>query len=189
MSTTATEIRNNNGIDPAALEQLAKRASCGGACDPQASFRVSTTWRGGAKSESRVTGYDLHGKTIAKNFVIPVDEPKELTGTGAGPNPQEVLMAAVNACMVFGYVAVATLQGVTIESLSIESQGDLDLRGVLALDPKVKPGYESLHYTIRVKGDGTPEQFKAIHEAVIATSPNRWTIAEPVKVTGELIVE
>jgi hypothetical protein len=98
-------------------------------------------------------------------------------------------MAAVNACMVFGYVAVATLQGVTIESLSIESQGDLDLRGVLALDPKVKPGYESLHYTIRVKGDGSPEQFKAIHEAVIATSPNRWTIAEPVKVTGELIVE
>ena len=189
MSTTATMSRNGNGIEPAALKQLAARAACGGACDPQARFGVSTTWRGGARSESRVTGYDLHGKYIARNFVIPIDEPKELAGTGAAPNPQEVLMAAVNACMVFGYVAIATLQGVTIESLSIESHGELDLRGVLALDAKTKPGYESLHYTIRVKGDGTPEQFKAIHDAVIATSPNRWTMANPVKVTGDLIGE
>jgi len=98
-------------------------------------------------------------------------------------------MAAFNSCMVVGYVANAALQGIEVESLSIESEGDLDLRGFLGLDSKVKPGYDQIHYVLRIKGSGTPEQFQQLHETVIATSPNRWNIANPIKLTSELIVE
>jgi hypothetical protein len=52
----------------------------------------------------------------------------------------------------------------------------------------VKPGYDELHYTVRIKGNGTAEQFKEIHDAVIKTSPNRWNIANPIKLTSDLIV-
>src|SRR3546814_6351849 len=79
------------------------------------------------------------------------------------------LLAALNACMMVGYVAQCALRGIVLESLDIETQGDIDLRGFLGLDPRVAPGYESLSYTVRIKGDGTPEQFAEIHEAVKAT--------------------
>ena len=177
-----------NGVDTAALKQLARRAA-GGGREAQVKFAVATRWQGGVASETRVEGYEVGGRKVAKDFSIPIDEPCELGGSNAGPNPQEMLMAAFNACMIVGYAAGAALQGIDLESVSIESSGQLDLRGFLGLDPSVKPGYERIHYVVRIKGNATAEQFKKLHENVMATSPNRWTVANPVTLSSDLIVE
>jgi uncharacterized OsmC-like protein len=149
---------------------------------------VTTRWAGGTRSETRVEACEIAGRRVAKDFAIRVDEPCELAGTNAHANPQEYLLAALNACMMVGYVAQASLAGIELESVEIESRGDIDLRGFLGLDPAVKPGYDRVHYTVRVKGNGTPEQFDRIHKAVMATSPNRFNIASPVTLTSDLIV-
>ena len=188
MSTALQSKQQVNGIDTVALRQLADSAAVGGQ-NAQVKFAVATAWQGGAKSESRVTGYEIAGRQVTKDFSILADEPKELCGANTQPNPQEILMAAFNSCMVVGYVAGATMNGIELESLVIETDGDLDLRGFLGLDSKVKPGYDEIHYTVRIKGDGTPEQFAAIHKTVMATSPNRWNMANPIKLTSELVVE
>jgi uncharacterized OsmC-like protein len=117
------------------------------------------------------------------------DEPLELLGTNTAPNPQELLMSALNACMMVGYVAGAALNGITLQKLEIETSGTLDLRGFLGLDDKVKPGYEKLSYVVRIKGNGTPLQFREIHETVMRTSPNYFNIARPIYLDGELKVE
>jgi hypothetical protein len=44
----------------------------------------------------------------------------------------------------------------------------------------VLPGYETLSYTVRIKGSGTKEEFAEIHEAVLATSPNFYNVSRPV---------
>jgi hypothetical protein len=80
------------------------------------------------------------------------DEPVELLGTDTAPNPQEMLMAALNACVMVGYVAGAALRGITLETLELETSGELDLRGFLGIDANVKPGYDSVQYTVRIKG-------------------------------------
>src|SRR5881275_1991298 len=87
-------------------------------------------------------------------------------------NPQEHLLAALNACMMVGYVAQCAVRGITLESLEIQTDGDIDLRGFLGVDPTVPPGYENLSYIVRIKGSGTKEDFAEIHDAVMATSPN-----------------
>jgi hypothetical protein len=91
--------------------------------------------------------------------------------------------------MMVGYVAQCALRGITLESLEIETEGDIDLRGFLGLDPGVVPGYESLSYTVRIKGDGTAEQFAEIHEAVKATSPNFYNVANAITLRPKLVVE
>ena len=73
--------------------------------------------------------------------------------------------------------------------LEIETDGDIDLRGFLGLDPAVPPGYESLNYTVRIKGSGTREQFAEVHKAVMATSPNFHNVSRPVDLKPTLIVE
>jgi hypothetical protein len=44
---------------------------------------------------------------------------------------------------------------------------ELDLRGFLGIDPNLKPGYDSLRYVVRIKGNGTAEQFEEIHQNII----------------------
>jgi uncharacterized OsmC-like protein len=82
------------------------------------------------------------------------------------------LIAALNACLTVGYVAQCAVRGITLESLAIETEGEIDLRGFLGIDPAITPGYDNLRYKVYIKGDATKEQFAEIHRAVMATSPN-----------------
>lgn len=154
----------------------------------QTHWSVATTWRGGTRSDTRVTHATIGEVNVERDFTIKIDEPRELCGSDQFANPQEYLLAALNACMTVGYVANCTLQGIEVEELRIEVEGDIDLRGFLGL-AKVAPGYESLRYTVHIKGSGTPEEFQKIHETVMATSPNYHNLARPVKLQGRLVVQ
>lgn len=152
-------------------------------------WHVITTWQGQTRSRTEVEGYGLGGEQVSRRFSIDIDEPRELGGSNNFANPQEYLIAALNACMTVGYVAQCAVRGITLESLSIETDGDIDLRGFLGVDPAVPPGYETLSYTVRIKGRGTKEQFAEVHEAVMATSPNFYNLSRAVALEPVLIVE
>ncbi|MHC5109282.1 MAG: OsmC family protein [Planctomycetota bacterium] len=185
MTKLATQ---SNGIDTDALQQVmedVKRDPATGI----AGFEVKTGWKGGTRSETRVERWSLGGRALAKNFTIAIDEPHELLGENTAPNPQEYLFAAINACMMATYVAAASMQGIELEHLEIETRGELDLRGFLGLDNTVSAGYDAIDYTVRVKGNGTPKQFAAIHEWVKKTSPNYFNMANAIGMNADIIVE
>ena len=64
-----------------------------------------------------------------------------------------------------------------------------DLRGFFGLDSSVAAGYRELQSRVVVKGDGTAEQFRKIHEMVLATSPNFYNINRTIPVVPALIIE
>jgi uncharacterized OsmC-like protein len=152
-------------------------------------WRVATSWQGQTRSRAEVEGFGIGGEEVPRRFAIDIDEPLELGGSNRFANPQEHLIAALNACMTVGYVAQCAVRGITLESLAIETEGEIDLRGFLGLDPAVTKGYENLRYKVRIKGDGTKEQFGEIHEAVMATSPNFYNLSRPVALEPTLVVE
>jgi len=191
MKATATKSEASNivnGIDVDAVNQAIQDIAQDSA-KGLTRWQVTTSWRGGTRTETKVDSYQIGGETIRKNFQILTDEPLELFGTNQAPNPQEVLMAALNACMAVGYAANCALRGIELEELRIETQGDLDLRGFFSLDPEVKPGYDELRYTVHIKGKATEAQFREVHEAVSATSPNRFNIANPIRLKADLIID
>ena len=149
---------------------------------------MTSAWQGQTHTRSTVEGFVLGGEEIERHFTIDIDEPEQLGGTNRFANPQEYLLAAPNSCMVVGYVALCAFQGITLESVEIDVCGDIDVRGFFALDDSVAPGYESLDYTVRIKGDATPEQFEEIHRAVAKTSPNFHNISQAVRLNGTLEV-
>ena len=176
-----------NGLDLAALgevvEAIEKDAS-----QAKVGFQVTTRWLGQTKSESIVDGFDIGGERVTRSHKIIADEPCELLGSDSAPNPQELLMAAFNACITVGYVAGAALKGITLDSLEIATKGELDLRGFLGLSDAVPPGYESVDYEVRIKGDGSPADFEEIHQTVMKTSPNYFNMSRPIKMNGTLQV-
>ena len=85
-----------------------------------------------------------------------------------------------------GYVAQCAVRGISLENLET---GEIDFRGFLGIDPAVPPGYEILSYIVRIKGNGTKEEFAEVHEAVMATSPNFYNVSRPVALKPTLVVE
>lgn len=174
-----------NGIDLQALTDIVEAVQAD-AANAQAGFGVVTKWMGQTRTESRPTPIMLGRETIERSFTIPADEPEQLLGTNDAPNPQELLLSALNACMTVGYVAGAAVRGITLASLEIETRGELDLRGFLNLSDTVPPGYPGIEYVVRISGDGTPEQFAEIHAEVQKTSPNFDNFARALRMDGSL---
>lgn len=184
---TATQTNYINGINTDRLQQVMEDIKA----DHRrgiAKFHVNTQWLGdGPKSETRVSYWSLGGERLPRNFTIDIDEPPELLGTNTAANPQEYLFAAINACLLATFVAACSVQGIALQSLEIETEGELDLRGFLGLDKNVIPGYDQVNYTIRVKGDGTPQQFNAVHEWMKKTSPNYFNMANAIAMNSKLV--
>ncbi|WP_369719758.1 OsmC family protein [Bradyrhizobium sp. LLZ17] len=180
-----TVVNGINVVDLFALIDGVRREPAKG----KTNWHVTTTWQGQARSRAQVESFEIGGERVSRRFSIDIDEPNELGGSNSFANPQEHLIAALNACMTVGYVAQCAVRGITLESLAIETGGEIDLRGFLGIDPAVPPGYENLSYTVRIKGSGTKEQFAEIHEAVMATSPNFYNMSRPVALKPALVVE
>jgi uncharacterized OsmC-like protein len=184
--TTEPRLVNGMNVDDlfALIEGVRRDAAKG-----RTNWRVTTTWQGQTRSRAQVDGFEIGGERVPRRFTIDIDEPCELGGTNRFANPQEHLLAALNACMTVGYVAQCAVRGITLESLEIETDGEIDLRGFLGIDPAVPPGYEKLSYVVRIKGSGTKEEFAEIHEAVMATSPNFHNVSRPVDLKPTLVIE
>jgi uncharacterized OsmC-like protein len=176
-----------NGLDTVALQAAVAALTENPALAPVA-FRASTTWQGAIASRTQVTGYDMAGATFPRSHTILSDEPKELLGGDSAPNPQELLLAALNACMTVGFVAAATARGVRLTSLRIDSSLGFDLRGAFGIDKQIRPGADAIQYRVEISGDATREQFEEIHREVMATSPNRWHVSQPIRLDSELVV-
>lgn len=190
---TATKTARNlngpviNGLDLAALSvnraQIAADSN-----NAQVRFAVATDWVSGTQSRSRVTGYDLAGQRIHRDFTILSDEPGELLGGNTAPNPQELLLAALNACMGVGYVAGAALRGITLRHLRIESEAALDLRGFFG-EPGIPAGAPEINLRIEIAGDADTAAFREIHAQVMKTSPNWFHLTQPVRIAAVLHVK
>lgn len=180
-----TVVNGINVDDLFALIDDVKREPAKG----KTNWRVTTTWQGQARSRAEIESYEIGGEKVPRRFSIDIDEPRELGGTNSFANPQDHLIAALNACMTVGYVAQCAVRGIALESLTIETDGEIDLRGFLGIDPAVPQGYENLSYTVRIKGNGTKKQFAEVHEAVMATSPNFYNLSRPVALKPALVIE
>jgi len=175
-----------NGIDLEALGQVVEQIK-NDKTKGFVRFKVATAWKGQTRSEARVKSYFMDGVEIPREFSIAADEPPELLGQNTAPNPQELLMAAFNACIMVGYVANAAVMGVKLDNVEIETEGELNLRGFLGLDANVKPGYDSIRCRVRLTGNGTQQQYEAIHEQVLKTSPNYFNVAQPIRIDAALL--
>ena len=115
-----------NGLDVDALrgviEEVKKDPAKG-----MVGFSVTSRWQGQTRSQATVESYRIGGEEVKRQFKINVDEPLELLGENTAPNPQELLMTALNACITVGYVAGAAVKGITLEKVEIETTGQLDL--------------------------------------------------------------
>lgn len=145
-------------------------------------FFANTEWQHGTVSATRISRYRLGGQEILQNYTIQADEPHDLLGTDTAPNPQMLLYAALNSCVLNTFVVNASAKGIRLDSVKLDLEGELDLRGFLAIDASINPGYNELTLVCKVKGNGTKQQYAECLEAGTKYSPNFQSITRGVPI-------
>lgn len=152
-------------------------------------FRAQNEWIDGGHSRTTIQGFYGAGQedeSRSKPFVLEGDEPPVLLGGNAGPNAVEAILHALASCLAVGFVYNAAAQGITVESLNFDLEGDLDLQAFLGLSEDVRPGFENIRLTYRVKSDAPREKIEALCDYVQRTSPVLDMLRNPVPVSVAL---
>jgi len=102
-------------------------------------------------------------------FVI--DEPAGLAGDDVAPSPVEYALGALIACQVVVYRLYAQGLGLTLDSVEVKAEGDLDVQGIFGFDANVRPGFGGIRLHVHVTGPNTAEQYAELQKAVDAHCP------------------
>lgn len=149
-------------------------------------FRATNEWLGGGHSRTRIQEFYGAGQEDTSRttpYYLEGDEPPVLLGANAGANAVEAVLHALASCLAVGFVYNAAARGIRVEQLDFALEGDIDLHGFLGLSNEVRPGYQNIRLSYRVKCDASPEQVEELCEYVQRTSPVLDIIRNPVPVT------
>jgi hypothetical protein len=73
----------------------------------------------------------------------------------------------------------AALRGVEVDSLEIDLDGDLDLRGILGLSESVRNGFENIRAVFRVGSDAPRATIEELCQLAQGRSPVADTVMHP----------
>lgn len=103
-------------------------------------FKATVQWNG---QGIQCTG-DIRGKKVI------IDEPEELGGADKGPNPVELILAALGGCLNILITSFAGKFQVDVKNVAIDVEGDLDPDGFMGKNPAVRPGFQQIRYSIKI---------------------------------------
>ncbi len=148
-------------------------------------FRIHNQWLDGGHNRSTVKSFygAQQENDHPRPFVLEADEPPLLLGRDQGANPVEYLLHALAACVTSSMVYHAAAKGIAIQEVESTVEGNIDLRGFLGVDPKVRKGYESIRINFRIKADASPEQLDEICKLGPQFSPVYDSVTKGVPVT------
>ncbi len=162
---TITEPTMRNGVDTATLFATLDAVKT----QPEAAqfkFRVSNRWMSGTHSQGTIDTFFGVGEERAHNqpTVIDADHPEVLVGRDKAPTPVEYVLAALAACLTAGIGNIAAARGIELTKVQSTVEADIDLNGILGLDPAVRNGFEAVRVHFEVEGKGSEEQLRKLVE-------------------------
>jgi len=167
---TITDHPARNGVD---IENLFATIDAVKA-NPQIAkfrFRATNQWVSGTNSRTTIDGF--YGAMQELSHIearsYDADHPAVLTGQDRGSTPVEFLLHALAACLTAGLANIAAARGVRLTEVSATVEGDIDLMGLLGLDPAVRNGFEGIRVSFRLRGDD-PEKLRRVLDQSSARS-------------------
>ena len=192
MTTTDTTVAEasdsmRNGVDTATLFATlyaVKQA-------PEAAkfqFRAHNQWVSGTHNRGTIADYFGVGeeRSHERTFVFDADHPAVLVGRDHGPTPTEFLLHALAACLTAGIANIAAARRITLTEVRSTVTGDIDLNGILGLNPEVRNGYQQITVRFTIKGDAPAETLRELVEQSRARSAVYDSVTNGVPVAIEV---
>lgn len=184
---TMTEKPSRNGVDTATLFATLDAVKQAPAA-AQFQFRAHNRWVSGTHSRSTI--HDFFGVGEERTHEVPTahdsDHPAVLVGSDQGPTPVEYVLHALAGCLTAGLANIAAARGIELTEVTSTVEGDIDLNGILGLDPTVRNGFQQIRVSFDVKGDAPAEKLQELVEQSRARSAVFDVITGTVPVSVEV---
>jgi len=131
----------------------------------------------------------LYTETAVREHIVKSDYGEAAGGTNLAPNPIELLLSAMAACIEAAFYEFAVHEGFTVKALSVSVEGILDLRGFFMVDETVSPGFQDLRYTFTIESPDDDAKLKNLAQRVISHCPVVDSLLKAVKLSGEITVK
>ena len=188
--TATVDESTRNGVDTATLFATLDAVKAA----PQAAqfqFRAHNQWLSGTHNRSTIDDFYGVGEERAHEhtFTFDADHPAVLVGRDNGPTPVEYVLHALAACLTAGLANIAAARGIQLTEVRSTVSGDIDLNGILGLNPEVRNGYQHIDVRFTVKGDAPAEKLRALVEQSRARSAVYDVITNQVPVTIQVTTD
>ncbi|MEZ5246895.1 MAG: OsmC family protein [Acidimicrobiales bacterium] len=186
---TITEPSNQiNGVD---VEHLlhAREVLTGAPPAAKFTFRATSQWVDGNQATTTVDGFFGLGEeqAHARPHTVVTDHPSLFGASDEGATPPELAMMALAGCLTAGIASIAQNWGVKLHKVAATVEADMDMQGILGIDPDVRNGFSA----VRVAYDIDADTEDATVEAIVAQSQKRSAVFDiftnPTAVTVEVV--
>jgi uncharacterized OsmC-like protein len=162
MTYTST-IPVRNGVNTEALIG-ARGAFAETPAAAQFTFKSTCDWIEGTYSCNTINGYFGLGQEHERKrtFAIESDHPEVFAAADRAPTPTEIVLSALASCLTGGVAAVAQHRGVQLRSVRAIVEGDVDVQGILGMDPEIRNGFSAIRVSFEIDADASADHIKAI---------------------------
>ncbi|MEL7114065.1 MAG: OsmC family protein [Pseudomonadota bacterium] len=151
----------------------------------QFTWRAACEWVDGVHSRSTIEGFFGLGEEQRHDsaFAIDADHPTLFAASDHGATPVEIVLGALGSCLMAGLASVAENRGITLRSATATVEGDMDLSGILGIDPETRNGFSDIRVRFDIDADASPEDIAALAAQAQKRSAVFDVIANPSAVT------
>ena len=109
-------------------------------------------------------------------------------GAGTAACSGDMLLGALAACAQVTCQMVAAAMGITARSIDVVVEGDVDLRGTMAIDPDAAVGAERISVRVEIDApDASDEQLDALFERTERYCVVLQTLRDPPPIDARLV--
>jgi len=123
----------------------------------------------------------------AGKHVFRIDEPEGLAGDDVAASPVEIALGALIACQVVVFRLYAQALNIRVDDISVVAEGDLDVRGLFAIDESVRNGFSAIRLITTITGPEPQERYDELREVVDAHCPVFDLFANPTPITTQVV--
>jgi uncharacterized OsmC-like protein len=184
--TETTTDPADNGVNVEAL--LGAREAIGAM--PAAAafvFQATNNWVAGTHSRTTVEKFFGFGEEQRhrRPFTLDTDHPELFAASDNGITPPEMVLTGLAGCLTAGVASVAQHRGIQLRSVTATVEADLDVQGILGIDPGVRNGFGAIRVRYDFDADATREELRA----VVAQSQKRSAVFDIVTNPTNVSVE
>ncbi len=167
----------DNGVNVEALLG-AREAMTGAPAAAKFTWKATNKWMYGTHSCTTMRDFFGAGGPQAHKttFTLETDHPEIFASEDHGVTPVEMVLAGLAGCLTAGVAAVAQHRGVQLRSVTATLTGDMDLAGILGIDPDVRNGFGGITVRYEIDADATKEEI----EGIVAQSQKRSAVFDVV---------
>lgn len=116
-----------------------------------------------------------------------IDQPKAMGGNDEGPNPLEVFLSTLPACICAIGRIIANQRRIKLNGIEVRVEGDIDKDFLMGKTTEGRAGFTEIRTFVKIDADITMEEKKALLHDIEKRCPIADNMANSSKIYAEVV--